>query len=58
MKDDRYVHIDIPPYIEPDMFYKQDKRLSDKGFSNLVVLSVITSIVSVGIIVLGVYLGM
>ena len=56
MKDDRYVSIEIPPYVEPELFYKK-QRLSNRGFSNLIILSVITLIISIGIIVLGVYLG-
>lgn len=55
MKDDRYVSIDIPPYVEPKMYYRKQRQA---GYSNLIILSIITFIISIGIILLGVYLGM
>ena len=57
MKDDRYVSIDIPPYVEPELYYKKNKTLSNRGYSTLIVLSIVTLILSIAIIVLGVYLG-
>ena len=54
MKDDRYVSIDIPPYIEPKVYYKRQKQA---GYSSIIILSIVTLIIAIGIIVLGVYLG-
>ncbi len=54
MKDDRYVSIDIPPYIEPKVYYKRQKQA---GYSSVIILSIVTFIIAIGIIVLGVYLG-
>ena len=59
MKDNRYVSIDIPPYIEPELYYKKNRKLSNnRGYSSLIILSVVTLIISIGIIILGIYLGM
>ena len=55
MKDDRYVSINIPPYVEPKMYYRKQRQA---GYSSLIILSVITLIISIGVIILGVYLGM
>lgn len=55
MKDDRYVSINIPPYVEPKMYYRKQRQA---GYSSLIILSIITLIISIGVIILGVYLGM
>ena len=50
-KDNKYVSIYIPPYIDPKRYN------TNRGYGSIIVLSLITSVISVGIIVLGVYLG-
>ena len=55
MKDDRYVSIDIPPYIEPKVYYRRQRQA---GYSSVIILSLVTCIIAIGGIGLGVYLGM
>ena len=55
MKDDRYVSIDIPPYIEPKVYYRRQRQA---GYSIVIILSFVTFIIAIGVIVLGAYLGM
>ena len=53
--DRNIIHIDIPPYIEPKQYYKNKHS---RGFGSIIVLSILTFIVSVILIILGIYLGM
>ena len=55
MKNDRYVSIEIPPYIEPKVYYRRQRQA---GYSSVIILSLVTFIIAIGVIVLGVYLGM
>ena len=50
-KDNKYVSIYIPPYIDPKRYNK------NRGYGSIVAMSLLTTLVSIGIIVLGVYLG-
>lgn len=52
MNNDKYVVIEIPPYINPKKLTKKN----NKGYSNIIILTILTLLISTGIIILGMYL--